>query len=144
MSRKINFCPPAIFDRKFRVVIRCSLCVCASVCLCVTGMRGLESIRQIFFIFCMKLTYDDTRKIHISNFPKIQHGPRYNDNQRQFAAKIQKSIRGSESIGQIFFIFYMKLAFNGVTKTHISIFQKIQHGTHSQTTKTLILNLPQI
>ena len=29
---RIAFCPPAIFDRKFRVVIRCPLCVCASVC----------------------------------------------------------------------------------------------------------------
>ena len=32
------YCPPAIFDRKFRVVIRCSLCLSAS------GMLGPESI----------------------------------------------------------------------------------------------------
>ena len=38
---------------------------CASVRLCVTGMRRPESIRQIFFIFCMKLTYDNTTKTHI-------------------------------------------------------------------------------
>ena len=45
--------------------------------------------------------------------------------------KIQKSIRGLESIGQIFFIFYMTLTYNhdnSATKTHISNFQKIQHG----------------
>ena len=41
--------------------------------------------------------------------------------------KIQKSIRGLESIWQIFFIFYMKLTYNhdnSATKTHISNFQK--------------------
>ena len=43
-------------------------------------------------------------------------------------SKIQKSMRWLESMGQIFFIFYMKLAYNGATKTHISNFQKIQHG----------------
>ena len=83
------------------------------------GMRGPESIRRIFFIFCMKLTYDDTTKTHISNFQKIKHGRRYNDNYQKFAAKIQKSMRGSESIGQIFFIFYMKLTYHDATKIHI-------------------------
>ena len=34
---------------------------------------------------------------------------------------------GSESIGQILFIFYMKLTYNGATKTHISNLKKIQH-----------------
>ena len=43
------------------------------------GMRGPESIRLIFFIFCMKLTNNDTAKTQISNFQKIQHGRRYDD-----------------------------------------------------------------
>ena len=33
--------------------------------------------------------------------------------------KIQKSMRGSESFGQIFFIFDIKLTYNGATKTNI-------------------------
>ena len=40
---------------------------------------------------------------------------------------LQKSMRGSEPMGQIFFIFYMKLTYNNATKTHISNFKKIQH-----------------
>ena len=62
------FWPPAIFDRNLWVVIRCSLCACVSVCLCIcvrNGMRGPESIRRIFFIFCMKPTYDDTTKLSL-------------------------------------------------------------------------------
>ena len=43
---------------------------------------------------------------------------------RKFAAKIQKSMRGAESMGQIFFIFYMKLTYNDATKTHFQIFKK--------------------
>ena len=30
-----------------------------------------------------------------------------------------RKVRVAESIGQIFFIFYMKLTYNGATKTHI-------------------------
>ena len=52
---------------------------CASV---RNGMREPESIRRIFFIFCMKLIYYDTTITHISNFQKIQHGRRYEDNYR--------------------------------------------------------------
>ena len=46
---------------------------CACVCLCVSvrnGMRGLESITRIFFIFCMKLTYDETTKTQFQIFEK--------------------------------------------------------------------------
>ena len=34
----------------------------------------------------------------------------------------------SESIGQIFFIFYIKLTYNGATETHIYNLKKKQHG----------------
>ena len=45
----------------------------ASVHLCVrNGMFGPESIRRIFLIFCMKLTYNDTTK-HIFQFFKISN-----------------------------------------------------------------------
>ena len=37
-------------------------------------------------------------------------------------------MRGSESIGQIFLIFYMELTYNGATNIHIWNFQKIKHG----------------
>ena len=42
--------------------------------------------------------------------------------------KYRKVCAGMNLWGRSFFIFYMKLAYHGATKPHISNFQKIQHG----------------
>ena len=70
VARTIAFCPPAIFDRKFRGVIRfppsVRPCVCASVCPCVRNeLRCPEPIGRITLILGMKLTYNGTTKTHI-------------------------------------------------------------------------------
>ena len=52
----------------FRRVIRFPS---SAIRLCVhNSMRRSESMRRIWIIFCMKLTYNSATKIHISNFQK--------------------------------------------------------------------------
>ena len=64
----MSHCPPPILLENFGWL---SDAPCASV---RNGMRGPESIGRIFFIFCMKLTDNDTTKTHVSNFQKILYG----------------------------------------------------------------------
>ena len=55
--------PRQFLIEKFRRVIRFPSSVRPSVRL--SGMRGPESMRRIFLIFCIKLTYNETTMAHI-------------------------------------------------------------------------------
>ena len=76
MSIKELFISPLQFSKENFGWLSDAPCACVTVC----AGRNLEG--GSFSFFCMKLTYDDATKTHISNLKKIQHGRRYDDNYR--------------------------------------------------------------
>ena len=60
------FYPLEIFDRGYQIpLVRASVRLCIRASVCPSSMRGPESMRRIFLIFCMKLTYNNTTQAHI-------------------------------------------------------------------------------
>ena len=59
-NKVIVIIAPGNFGRKFRKVIRPP-----RLSVCLSGMRGPESMGRIFLIFCIKLNYNGTTKAHI-------------------------------------------------------------------------------
>ena len=100
-------------------------CVSVCVCVCVRNcMRRPESVTQIFFIFCMKLTYDDTTKTDISNLKKSNMAAVITKIIDNLQLKYRKVCAGWNQLGRSFSFFTWNLLIMMQQKPILNFFKK--------------------